>query len=114
MIRSWVFDEAQGRLVPAHEYYSSRVSQHRTGSPMIILDLAPHEACISPVDGSLLTSREDIRQHNSRNGVADVGDDPAFKNPKKPEVKRESAKPLIAAIMRGDVPIAKPVGSPDG
>ena len=35
----------------------------------------------SPVDGSLLDSRAKLRDHNRRNDVVDVGNDPAFNDP---------------------------------
>ena len=73
-------------------------------SSRIGLQLMPDisEAFRSPVDGSVISSREQVREHNRRNGVADVGNDPAFKHPKRPSSPRESAKPVLARLMRGE------------
>ena len=65
----------------------------------LIPDIA--EAFRSPVDGSVISSRSNLREHNIRNGVADVGNDPAFKNPKPPSSPRENAKPMLARLLRG-------------
>lgn len=40
------------------------------------------EPFLSPVDGSIISDRSSRREHNARNGVEDVGNDPAFKSPK--------------------------------
>ena len=109
MRKSWVLDEKAGRLVPMAEYHA-RVSaitrRCRVGSPMVITDLQPHEVCRSPVDGSLLSSRADIREHNRRNGVVDVGNDPAVMRPRHPEpsLGGGTADVLRAAIDR-EIPL---------
>ena len=66
----------------------------------LIPDLA--DSFVSPVDGSVISSRSNLREHNRRNGVADVGNDPAFKHPKRPSSPRQSAKPMLARLMRGE------------
>ena len=63
---------------------------------------------MSPVDGSLITSRAELRAHNARNGVSDVGNDAAFRNPTRKDTPRESAKPMLRALMNGDMPVATP------
>jgi len=35
-------------------------------------------AVLSPVDGSIISSRADMREHNRRNDCEDVGNDPGF------------------------------------
>ena len=81
-----------GKLVP-------KVRRRGIGL-QLIPDIA--ESFRSPVDGSVISSRSPLREHNRRNGVADVGNDPAFKHPKRPSSPRESAKPMLARLMRGE------------
>ena len=60
-----------GRPVPEAEA--------RRGHRMeIVPDITPF---VSPCDGTVIGSRADRREHNRRNGVADVGNDPAFQRP---------------------------------
>lgn len=42
--------------------------------PMV---MRPMEAFVSPIDGKVLHSRDDIRNHEREHGVIQVGDDPA-------------------------------------
>ena len=51
----------------------------RRGGLTIIKDIEPF---VSPVDGSVVSSRAARREHNRRNQVEDVGGDPAFTRPK--------------------------------
>lgn len=44
----------------------------RPTSPEIIPDI---DAFQSPVDGSMITSRRELREHNRRNGVEQIGND---------------------------------------
>ena len=102
MRERWILDEKLGKLVPEAEY---RRSEPVRPGLTVIPDIA--ERVISPVDGSILGSRADVREHNIRNGVVDVGNDPAYKNPTKPSSQRESSSPVIAGILKGDIPIRK-------
>ena len=90
MKTTWVLRD--GKLVP-------KVRSRRIGL-QLIPDLA--DSFVSPVDGSVISSRSNLREHNRRNGVADVGNDPAFKHPKRPSSPRQSAKPMLARLMRGE------------
>ena len=63
------------------------------------------EPVVSPIDGSILSSRADVREHNIRNGVVDVGNDPAYRHPTRPRTERESAAPMIAELLREERPI---------
>ena len=47
----------------------------------------------------LLDSRAAVREHNIRNSVVDIGNDPAYKNPKKPSNPHDSASPFIADLL---------------
>ena len=102
-------DPVTGKLLPPGEYYAA-VAAHKKGEPsgiQLMTDIA--EPVVSPVDGSLLASRADVREHNIRNGVVDVGNDPAYRNPQRRDWKPEPAGPLIARIIREEVPAQKGV-----
>ena len=61
MRRSWVQDPVTGKLIPKEEYYDS----HRA-LPAVLGDIEPF---VSHVDGSVIRSRKDLREHNARNNV---------------------------------------------
>ena len=84
-----------GKLIPKAELQG----RHRIGL-QLMPDLA--ESFVSPVDGSVISSRSNLREHNIRNGVSDVGNDPAFKHPKRPSSPHQSAAPVIARLLRGE------------
>ena len=48
----------------------------RRGGLTIIPDIG--ESFRSPVDNSIISSRADLREHNARNDVIDVGNDPSI------------------------------------
>ena len=50
-------------------------ARHRRTGVEIMPDIEP---VISPVDGTILGSRSTIREHNRRNEVIDVGNDPSL------------------------------------
>ena len=54
---------------------------------------------VSPIDGTVISSRAHLREHNRRNGVVDVGNDAAFRNPQKPKRSYQSAAPMLARLM---------------
>ena len=58
----------------------------------IIRDITPF---ISPCDGTVIGSRAARRAHNRRNGVADVGNDPAFRHPPPPPAAMPPVGPDI-------------------
>lgn len=106
-------DPKTGKLMPAHEYHA-RVQAEKKGEPSGIQFISgTFDPVISPVDGSVLSSRDDVREHNIRNGTMDVGNDPAYKNPQRKDTKVEPAGPLIARIIRGEVPIQPGVRQDD-
>ena len=104
--QSWVFDAQSWTLVPAGEYYRRKAAEFdrvRTGSPMIITDWG--DAVRSPVDGTMLRSRADQREHNARNGVECIGND-------KPSSRRDAAGSSLGKeiydLLQGDRPLAHP------
>ena len=107
----WILDEKALKMVPAAEFYAKQAAERdrcRQGSPMVIGEIPPSQAFRSTVHGSLITSRAELRAHNARNGVSDVGNDAAFRNPTRKDTPRESAKPMLRALMNGDMPVATP------
>ena len=97
MRKRWIL--VDGKLLPEAEARAIQ-AQARPKSPglTVIPDIA--ESFVSPVDGSTLTSRAAVREHNIRNSVVDIGNDPAYKNPKKPSTSHESSSPLIADFLK--------------
>ena len=93
MRKRWI--QINGQLVPEAEARSNPKRPGLTVMPDI------KDRVISPVDGTILSSRADVREHNIRNGVVDVGNDPAYKNPTKPTTTHESAAPFIADLLKG-------------
>lgn len=64
----WIQDPDTGKLIPAHEYTKPR---HRVRGPgissfQILPDVEPF---VSPIDGTVISSRSKLRQHNERHGV---------------------------------------------
>lgn len=65
---SWVWDSAQGKLVPKGEYCRGESS---SDAPAVLGDI---DAFVSPVDGSIIDDRGKLREHNKRHGVTNVAD----------------------------------------
>lgn len=66
MRKTWVQDPETGKLIPREEYCA-----HKDGYPAIQGDIEPF---VSPVDGSVISSRSRLRAHNARHGVTDSRD----------------------------------------
>ena len=80
----WVLDPETGELLPAPEYAArkrERECRNRTGNPVMMTD-SYASGFRSPVDGSMLYSRQDVREHNARNDVVSVGNDYGESAPK--------------------------------
>ena len=72
------------KLLPEAEARAILDRHRQTGAGVTVVpDIV--EPFVSPVDGTVLSSRAAVRAHNRRNAVADVGNDPSFKHPQKPE-----------------------------
>ena len=108
---TWIQDPETGDLLDP-DVYQRRVAERRgrcrTGSPFIISDWRPDEAVVSPVDGTMLTCRADVREHNIRNDCIDVGNDRS--HGKGNSMKRESAKPMMHEIAQGFRPVLPACG----
>ena len=105
MRSAWIQDPRTGELLEPAVYFrrkAERERKHRTGNPLIITDCYA-AGFQSPVDGSMLYSRADVRRHNERNDCVDVGNDPFFTVPKKAELpKMESSEKFIRDIYDAD------------
>ena len=70
MRRRYIQDRKTGKLVPAEEYFRQHQLHH------IQEDIKPF---VSHVDGTLITSRKELREHNKRNNVVQAtGGDQEF------------------------------------
>ena len=98
-----VIDPVVGDLVTP-DVYACRLADRRGVrgvAPMLMSDIPPDQAFRSPVDGSVITSRRELAEHNARNGVVDVGNDAAFKNPKPRDVKPQGIKQDLIDVWNG-------------
>jgi hypothetical protein len=66
---SWVFCKKTQKLVPKEEYY-----QQQNQDPDHPSILKPIEEFVSPIDGSVISDRTHLREHNKRHGVTDMRD----------------------------------------
>ena len=94
--QSWV--QIDGKLVP-----KSEAPTRRRGRSMLVIDDAYQATpTLSPVDHTPIGSRAQLREHNRRNNVTDVGNDAAFA----PGFKRKPYEPagvvedVQAAVMK--------------
>lgn len=62
----WIQDPETGTLIPAHEYRRNAVQ-----TAFVQGDI---ESFRSPVDGSLISDRAQLREHNHKHGVTDLRD----------------------------------------
>ena len=62
----WIQDSETGKLIPAEEYHAQD-----NDAPLIQGDIEPF---VSPVDGSVISSRSQLRRHNAQHGVTDSRD----------------------------------------
>ena len=60
-------------------------------APAIQVDAYAKNPVISPVDGKPISSRAELRAHNERNGVVDVGNDKAALRQSAPSMPSERA-----------------------
>lgn len=63
---SWVQDPSTGKLIPKHEY--------RPPAPKFAAIHGDIETFKSPIDGSIISDRAQLRKHNARHGVTDARD----------------------------------------
>ena len=90
----WIWCDVEKRLVEESEYRSQAPSEIRTG---LLLDIPPGQEFKSPVDGTIITSRAQLRAHNARNHVTDVGNDGAISRLRKPTEDRVTGREIDRA-----------------
>ena len=90
MKKTYVFDRESGKVVPKEE--KARQHFHE-----VMGDLK--EDFRSPVDGTMITSRSQWREHNRRNDVIDVGNDSSVMNPKR-HVHRPNETQIVDDIKQ--------------
>lgn len=91
MRKIYVFRD--GRVVDREEAGPHPLAAKRPVN--LMRDLEPF---VSIVDGSIIGSRTDRREHNRRNGVIDVGDDPAVLRPR-PSYEPQNVGEDIARVF---------------
>ena len=64
---SWIQDPKTGKLVPKDEYH-----QRKKSADFFVH--AEFEEFVSPVDKTVIRSREQLRLHNKKHGVTDMRD----------------------------------------
>ena len=65
----WIVEPGTGKLVPAEEFHARRHTEKR--GAYVMPDIAPFQ---SPLDYSEITSRSQLREHEKRHGVRQVGE----------------------------------------
>lgn len=78
----FIWDKKAGKFVPREEYFGDLVS----GGIQVIKDIEPS---VSPIDGSVIGSRSQLREHNR---VHEVVDRREFKGHKFEKQKLDSPK----------------------
>jgi len=104
--RSYI--QIDGKLIPKDEYYRPAAQQGE-----IIMKAGVEEPFRSPVDGSLITSRRVLEEHNRRNNVVNVEEFSSVPSeyfeqkrkehlevPMSPAVRRERLRDTIDAFHR--------------
>lgn len=65
--KRWIQDRHTGKLIPEDEYQPPSDEKGH----MILPDIEPF---VSPVDGSVVSSRSKLRAHNRKHGVTNIAD----------------------------------------
>jgi hypothetical protein len=68
---TWVQDPDTGKLIPKQEWLRMKYEGASQPPTAILNDI---EAFVSPIDGSVLTGRAALREHNKRHGVTNIRD----------------------------------------
>ena len=63
--------DKEGKLVTLDEWYALYGNDNSSSTPAILGDITPFK---SSVDGTVIGSRKDLREHNTRNGVVNTDD----------------------------------------
>ena len=74
MRKRWIQDPTTYKLIPADEY-----ERPRTNAPAVSGDIEPF---VSSVDGTLISSRRSLREHNKRHNVVTAAEYGGHVDPK--------------------------------
>lgn len=83
---SFIWDSAQGKMVPKEEYY---YSQPQGNAPAVLEDIKPYKSMIT---GELITSRSKHREHLRQHGMIEVGNEVKYMHQNHERSRRESAE----------------------
>ena len=87
MRRTYVYDEKQKKFVE---------KKKRVYKPRLQI-MGCFDPFISPVDGTIISDRSSRREHNARNEVEDIGNDPAFR---RPQMKENESKGTVEDVKK--------------
>lgn len=63
---TWIQHPITGKLIPKNEYL-----RPENNAPFVMGDI---QSFVSPIDGSVISDRRHLREHNTRHGVTDTRD----------------------------------------
>ena len=66
--KTWIQDPETGKLIPKEEYRRRTVAHDKS---FVQGDLEPF---MSPIDGKMIYSRRQLKEHNKKHGVTDMRD----------------------------------------
>ena len=98
MRKRWIM--VDGKLLPEAVARDRQALQVRNPNQLQIIDDI-QDPFVSVVDGTTISSRSDLREHNIRNQCHDVGNDPAYRNPRNPVSRPQPVAQLIAEVIKG-------------
>lgn len=91
---TYIQDPVTHKLIPKSEYYA----QQDVNAPMIIGDIQPYK---SMIDGRMITSRSQHRNHLKQHGMIEVGNETKYlKNQERPQsnVKEQIARQVYEKL----------------
>ena len=77
MRQTYRWSEMEKTLLPLEEWLN-KYGDYSNTAPMIIKDIHPYQ---SQIDGRMITSRSQHRNHLREHGCIEVGNDSSIKNP---------------------------------
>ena len=89
--KSWIQCPITYRLIPRDEYVRAKTSSHH-----IMEDIKPF---VSPIDGTIISSRPKLEAHNKRHGVTNSAD--------YSQAHFDKAAARRQAVIQGNTPEAK-------
>ena len=90
----WIQDPITHKLIPREEYVRPKERGHFVQGDV--------QSFVSPVDGSVITDRKQLREHNKRNGVVNYHEFDGHKVERKQESARERKQAIYEQIIRAE------------